>query len=362
MNLTSVSTRRGVGRAITDRVPSPKGEELDWSGLLDEFCIRVMLAERAGVEVEDVGERPDSIVPKWAFEPFVPHGSYGIVYGPGGLGKSILAVLLAVSVQSGRVLLGGLEPNVFGRVLYLDWETTAEEVDRRVKAVCKGAGVPPTSLKYRRGGGRTLADQVESIARQVDRDEVRFLVVDSATKAIGTSGEGPIEDAANRFSSALDAIGISALVIDHIPKPKPGERRPRGGGPIGSVMKTNWARASWEMREARQTGEDQVVHLALYHDKTNTTHKRKPIGYSMTWTDEGIRWEKEEITREELVENLTVNDRIDRLLSDHPHTVKELATELDMAENQIRTELNRHKSRYVNLGAKGWGRLAGGVG
>jgi hypothetical protein len=361
MNLTSVTTRLTVGKAIARRIPSPQGEELDWPGLLDEFCIRVMLADRAGVDAEDVGTKPESIVPRWAFEPFIPYGSYGIVYGLGGLGKSIFAALVAVTVQSGRILVPGLEPGLFGPVLYLDWEATGDEMDRRVKALCKGAGIAPVSLRYRRGAGRTLADQVEPIARLADKMEAVLIIVDSATKAIGTSGEGPIEDAANRFSSALDAIGRSTLVIDHVPKPKPGERRPRGAGPIGSVMKTNWARASWEMREARPNNGEETVHLALFHDKTNTTWRRKPIGLAMTWTEDAITWAREDITDESLTEGLTINERIERLLSDHPRTVKELAAELDASESHVRTELSRHKKLYVNLGTIGWGLAAVGV-
>lgn len=360
MNLTSVQTRRAVGKAISERVPSPDDEKLDWPGLLDEFCIRVMLADRAGVDIEDVGNRPDSIAPKWAFEPFVPHGSYGILYGPGGLGKSAMAVALGISVQTGAEIIPGLSPGVVGPVLYLDWETTADDVDGRVKLVCQGAGIEPVALKYRRGAGRTLADQVEAIARHADKIDAVFLIVDSATLAVGTSGEGPIEDAANRFKSALDAIGRSALVIDHIPKPKPGERRPRGAGPIGSVMKSNWARASWEMREARiEEADEGIAHLALFHEKKNTTHRRRPIGLAMHWTSEGITWKREDITDESLTEGLTVHERLQKLLHSHPLTTKELATELDVTEAHVRTEIKRHSKSYVDLGVRGWGLAAG---
>jgi hypothetical protein len=360
-NVTSAATRKTVGLAIKSRVPSPEGEELDWPGLVDEFCIRVMLADRAGVDTEEVGQRPDSIVPRWAFEPFVPHGSYGLLYGPGGLGKSILALLLCVSVAQGRELVEGFAPSIKGPVLYLDWEATADELDRRIKAVCRGLGTEPPAIRYRRGAGRTLADQVEAIARQVATMGAVFIVVDSATKAIGTSGEGPIEDAANRFASALDAIGASALVIDHIPKPKPGERRPRGAGPIGSVMKTNWARASWELREARPKEDDEdTVHLALFHDKTNTTYRRRPIGLAMTWNDEtGITWEREDITDETLTENFSLRERIERLLARHPMTPKEIAEEIGEPANKVRSELSRGKG-FVNLGVKGWALAAGG--
>jgi hypothetical protein len=358
--ISSQSTRRSLGKTLSDKVPSPENEKLDWFGLYDQFCTLVMLTEREGYPGEDVGERPDRIGPRLLLDPLVPYETHSILFGDGGVGKSILAVAAAVTTRTGREIIPGLVPSLTGPVLYLNWETGPDDIDERVKAVCRGAHISPVSIRHISGRGKTLASQAEAFARIADDVGAVLLIVDSLGKAIGTSGEGPIEDAANRFSSSLDEIGRSALCIDHVTKSAAAD--PSGAGkPIGSGMKSNWARATWEMRQAKIPDSDGTAHVALYHRKHNTTPKHAPIGLSMSWADGSVSWINESITDSDLSRGLSLAERMTQLLSVHPLRPKEIAEELDAPEGSVRVELSRRKDRFVKIETGDWAVLSTAV-
>ena len=190
------------------------------------------------------------------------------------------------------------------------------------------------------GGGRPLAQRVESIARIVEKTGAVLLVIDSNGKAIGTSGEGPIEDAANRFASALDEIGRSALCIDHVSKA--GAATNGGAGkPYGSTMKSNWARATWEMTQAGKS-ENGETHLVLHHRKHNTTLEHSPIGLVMRWDRGAVTWESEDVTTDALAYGASIADRIAAVLAEHPYRVFEIAQRVGTTDGAVRAVLSRH--------------------
>ncbi len=72
-----------------------------------------------------------------------------LLYGDGGVAKSLLALALALAVAGGSSTWLGREVEN-GPVLYLDFELDAEEQARRVNQLCRGAGLsrPPDGLLY----------------------------------------------------------------------------------------------------------------------------------------------------------------------------------------------------------------------
>ena len=348
--LSSSTARRSFGKMLNDKVPSDP--PLDWFGMYDEFCTLVMLADREGRPADEVGTLVGTTDHGLLLEPILPLGVHSILFGDGGLGKSILAVAAAVSVETGREIIPGFRPQHTGPVLYLNWETTKEDIDQRVKAVCAGAGIEPVRMYHLSGGGRPLAQRIEAVARVIDKTGAVMLVVDSNGKAIGTSGEGPIEDAANRFASALDELGRSTLCIDHVSKA--GAATHGGAGKAyGSTMKTNWARATWEMTQAGRSEEGET-HLVLHHRKHNTTSEHQPIGLLMRWDRGAVTWEPEEVTDDALAYGASVADRISAVLAEHPYRVKEIATRIGSTENAVRAILSRHRNRFTRLDTGDW--------
>ncbi len=349
--LTSSTARRTLGKILADKIPTDP--QIDWGSMYDEFCTSVMVADRAGVEPDVVGRMPDSAVHGLLLEPLVPLGVHSILFGPGGLGKSILATGISVSVQTGREIVPGLVPLVQGPVLYLNWETNREDIDVRVKAVCAGAGIQPVEMYHLSGGGKPLAQRVDHIARVIDKIGAVMLVVDSSGKAIGTSGEGPIEDAANRFASALDELGRTALCIDHVSKAG-AEQQGGARNPYGSVMKTNWARATWEMTQARPP-EDGETHLVLHHRKHNTTAEHSPIGLLMRWDRGAVTWETDDVSEATsgLAYGESLADQIASALAEHPLRPVEISRKTGISDNMVRSILSRNR-RFTKVPTGDW--------
>ena len=349
-NLSSSTSRKSLGGTLEKKVPSDP--PIDWFGMYDEFCTMVMLADRAGSPPDVVGDLADTGVHRLLFNPLVPLGVHSILFGDGGLGKSILAIAASVSIQTGREIIEGFVPEETGPVLYLNWETSKEDIDQRVKAVCKGAGIKPVTMYHVYGNGRPLAQRVEAVARIVDQTGAVMLVVDSSGKAIGTSGEGPIEDAANRFASALDEIGRTTLCIDHVSKA--GAQTHGGAGkPYGSTMKTNWARATWELTQASEP-DDAGAHLVLHHRKHNTTSEHSPIGLRMIWEDGSVRWEQEAVNPSALAYGGTLVERIEAPLAGHPLRPMEIAQRIGSKDNIVRAVLSSNKERFTRLDSGDW--------
>lgn len=350
-NLSSGASRRSMGKTLEDKIPSdPK---LDWFGMYDEFCTAVMLADRKGSPADEVGDMPESsAIHRLLLSPLIPMGVHSILFGPGGLGKSIMAVAAAVSVETGKEVIPGFYPQETGPALYLNYETTREDIDLRVKAVCAGAGIKPVRMFHMAGGGRPLYTRVEAVARVIEQTGAVLLIIDSSGKAIGTTGEGPVEDGANRFATALDELARSTLCIDHISKASMGGI---SSGPYGSVMKSNWARATWELSQASRPDDDGTSHLVLHHRKHNTTAEHAPIALAMHWEGNAVTWTPDEMDEAAMRSTgSSTYERIIATLGDHPLRVKEIAAQIGTTEGTVRTEINRHKDRFRHLETNDW--------
>lgn len=356
-NLTAPSTRKTVARILSERAPAQAGEELDWLGFLEEFAQRVLTAERQGAPFEDVGTRPQRIDAGLLLDPLMPAKKATILFGDGGAGKSFLAVAIAVSVATGREIVPGFLPRFRTPVLYLDWETDPDDMDGRVKAVCCGAGVDPVSIRYRICA-RPLADQVEEVGRAVDQHEIGLVIVDSVGLAAGTSSEGSdAAESALRLFTAIRALGVTTLCIDHVAKAA-GAQQGGAGKPYGSTYKVNLARSVWEMRRAKAPG-DERTHVALYHRKANTMALHRAIGLVIDFASDNVRFDREEISDDDLTSAMSAPERIAALLAEHPLRVKEIAERAEMTESAVRTYLSRGKgSRFTKLETGDWGLLA----
>ncbi len=351
-NITAVTSRSTTGKYIVARVPSAPADELDWTGYLERLCHHVMTSERQGEPVRDVGAQPIEVETVPLIYPLLPAGKATVLFGDGGTGKSYMAVAMAVSVKTGREVIPGLHPNVMGEVLYLDWETDADDMNMRIRNVCAGLDIEPVNIRYR-SCSRVLSDIVESVMVEVAARDVVLVVIDSAALAMGGAAHESADpaDAVVRFYSALREVGVTTLIIDHVAKSG------TSGKPYGSTYKHNLARATWELRQSKTTDE-QVAHLGLFHRKHNTSRKYDAMGYSMEWDEEGrsVRWFREELNEGDLTEGLTNAERIRMALLEHPKRTKEIAEELDISEVVCRVELNRGRKagRFIRLDTSDW--------
>ena len=104
-----------------------------------------------------------------------------MIFGDGGVGKSMVALWLSTMVTEGMQEPFECNP---GNVLYLDWEMEAEETQGRLGRIAEGMGLPtPPRVFYRRCAGR-LVDDVEWLAETVQSKGIDLVVVDSAVPSV----------------------------------------------------------------------------------------------------------------------------------------------------------------------------------
>ena len=282
-NLSSSTTRTSLAKALEARTP---GMDMDWLHGLEVICQGTMVAEEAGQPYEELGVKPITRTTSgYALEPVVPGNVAAMLYGPGGSGKSVIALAGAMSIQEGREIIPGLAPMTKGNVLYLDWETDAYVIHERIQAIAAGAGFTPSELTYRRCI-RPLADEAEEIAAAVAERQIVYMVIDSAGMAMGTGGEyGDSNESTLRLFDAIRHIGITAQIIDHVSKQeyRNGKGKTVGLLPYGSIYKVNLSRSAWEIRN-ETTEDDAKARIALVHTKANDSRLHPQLNVEIEWT------------------------------------------------------------------------------
>jgi hypothetical protein len=358
-NLSSDTARKTIAKALNERAPAAG---IDWLLLLDEFCTRVLAAEQAGEPVIMVGALPRPVGIIWRLEPLLPAGKPVVLYGEGGTGKSTLAAMVAVSVETGVTIVDGFIPHQ-APVLYLDWEADRDEINDRIRGVAIGANIPHVVQVRYRGCAGPLADQAEEIAGLVAEIGAGLVIVDSIGLAAGTSSDGAdAAESALRMFSAFRLIssaraGCSVLAIDHVSKNET-EQTHRAARPYGSIYKVNLARAMFEVRRLEDEREASST-IGLYNTKSNVRALIPPIALRLDYDEGG------EIRYERLAEMPTtaaegeVADVIAAYLAAGPRTVREIAKHVKRTDGVVRSILNRFRDdkpnpRFRNTGVMGW--------
>jgi RecA-family ATPase len=112
---------------------------------------------------------------RYLVEGIVPESYPTMIYGDGGVAKSMLALSLGLGVASdaGTWLGHKIEP---GGVLYLDFELDAAEQNRRVSRLVNAEGLdkPPSLLRYMSAVGVRARDAFEDAFAECKEHDVRL--------------------------------------------------------------------------------------------------------------------------------------------------------------------------------------------
>ena len=217
-NVLSTSTRTALANALDKRTP---GFDLDWFDGLEWLCQHVIIGEEQGENIDEVGmDAPTPPNDRWCVEPLIMKGRPALLFGPGGVGKSLIALTCGLSVAYGREIIPGVPPAVHGPVLYLDWETTKDVINDRIQNIAAGHHFIPTSQSiYYRHCVRPLATDAEELSAIVAAKGIVLVIVDSSAYAMGAQGEyGDANESILRMHEALRIIGVTSLIVDHVNK------------------------------------------------------------------------------------------------------------------------------------------------
>ncbi len=199
----AASIRAAGGRIAIVELPGlpVKGDVIDWSGTADDLRALVAATLARGARpiaaTPYLWRDPATIPPRpWVFGRWFLRGTATAVIAPGGIGKTTLLDTTALSLVTGRAVLG---KSVWGgakRVWLWNLEDDLEERSRSIQAAAKHHGVTPDDL-----AGRLFVDSA------MDGSGLCTAVEDGA----GFRLIVPVYEA---ITAELIARGIDVLIVD----------------------------------------------------------------------------------------------------------------------------------------------------
>jgi hypothetical protein len=272
-----------------------------------------------------------------------------LLYGDGGVAKSLLALALAVAVAggSGKWLGRGVESCP---VLYVDFELDAEEQARRVHQLCRGQELdtPPENLLYMSALGHAAGEAFASALEACIEHSVGLMVVDSLGPALQGDAEAA-RDVIGFFQKSIEPLraeGIAILIIDHQSRLQAGQSY-QSKGAFGSVFKTNLARSVIQA-QATERGEGTLT-VRLRQKKHNFGPLAEPFGVKLSFTEEVVSLEAVELDASELAEEATLNatDRVKLALENGPAYPWDIAEHTGLAVKTVKNVLTGLRKQEV---------------
>lgn len=356
VNLSSGRDRATFAGHIEERL---RIEGLSWRNVVDAFCIEVERRDEEADPAVWIGQLPAPIDGGWLVEGILERGQNNNLVGDGAVGKSWVALALAVSVTTGLEVLPGYAPHLRGNALYVDYETDQDTLNARIQQIARGLGIEPPLIRYLRLD-QPFADATERIMAECQEHGVVLVIIDSVEAAMaGSVGAGaPSNEGPARMNRALRRIGTTTFLVDHI-SAEQASAKGLVTKAFGSIFKRNWVRLSFQLKQAREPTPDGLRHLGLFNIKRNNGREFAPVGLAWEINDEVCRWTREEIADTELEEMLPKAERIAAYLRrEGPGQPSTVAEALEISGATVRSILGRRIDLFEKNHHGLWGARA----
>jgi hypothetical protein len=215
-------------------------------------------------------------------ERLIPEGVVTTLYGDGGLGKSYVALYVAMLVALGRSFDGRAVTR--SPVMYVDGELDQAEICRRAYQVARGMGLQnlPNGFYYYTLDGKSITepDVKVRLAAEIEYARTPFIVLDSLTMSSygGDPKDAPDMIKVVKYLESLKVgdSAVTTLAIDHIVGTNPNSNQSQYRE-YGSVFKRNAVRSSIQVVKATGGG------LSLIHKKANFGPLQEPTNVVMSF-------------------------------------------------------------------------------
>ena len=309
-NFSSEVTRAKFARQLTQKFNQTIGTEVEWRDIFDYLSQEVQVRARAGDGFVEVFPDQNTPSPEQLIEGIIYKHVQNIIFGEKGVSKSTVAYLLGMCVTLPWVdnPFSLSVPSESIKTLVLDWETDESIFRYYVSRLQKGMDIPYCSLYYRRCT-LPLADDVEAIQKHMETTGARFLIIDSLGAAAGGErGELTGSEAALLFNSALRKLKCTSLAIAQTAKGDGSNGKKKTI--FGSTYFTYYARNIFELC-ANEDNYGDVQHLGLLHRECNLGRRLPPMGFSITFQENGgISVERETFSISEFAQKVSAATRI----------------------------------------------------
>lgn len=331
-NCSSLRARTERAKHLHER---GRADDLDWIGLLEELCLRVLATEEEGetelpLEQVPLSANHDSELLAGGMP--LLRRLPSIWFGDGGAAKSYLALYAAADLaQRGE------------RVLYLDWEFSGEEHRQRLHRLVGPQPGLHEHLFYRRCD-RPLARDTMRIREIVVKRKITFIICDSLGFAADSTPEGA-EAATNYFRAFREFGPVGSLHLAHKSKAEDSERQP-----FGSVFWSNGARNIWFLKRDDTYRDKDVAPIGFYHRKSNTGPLKQDFAMVAKFIGADTVITSDAITNyPTLCEKLGVADRVvaELKINDASMSKDELQEALGLTDAKGRDSLRKALERGV---------------
>jgi len=308
-NLSSAQARESAVKRLRSRKEAAIWRDgntyaLRWPDMVEQAFPAVIDSFREGSATlnatKDVKEEAEVL---YAIERLLPLNQTAAIYCDGGLGKSWLALLIAILIALGI----DHQPFKIGRTipargvpsLYLDWEVEEVEFRRRIGWIVRGLCIahgwesPWTEerllasldarLWYRRMS-RAIHQDVSRVKHDIDKLGIGFVAIDSIVPASG-GNPNDAEVASAAMNAIRDLYPATRLILAHISKGAANDTKDNGkdAGIFGSAFYRNLARSLWEFKADSDRGQYQV---GLVNRKQNVGMLQEPFGLSYRFDED----------------------------------------------------------------------------
>ena len=338
VTLLSIQSKQTMARSLASRDNS-----IDWGMVIEQFCYSIEEKERTG-EKESILTRIDVLSrEKYLIDPLIELNNVSVIFGEPGSGKSWFALYLALLADE------GLSTNNLtvapSNVLYLDWETSRDELRARMTMLRNGLGREGDGSVWYRAQHMAVGKDKRRIMEMILEHDINFVIVDS----VGAASSGEVDSA----NSALDIFGelrsmgedggVTALCIDHVNK---------SGDWFGSIFKLAEARRVFHARRAEQQTDNNSISFGLFNVKSNNGPLISPLGFEISFpSPDNVIIGKQSIQDTSLEEHLSIQSRIVNLFKkiNGTMTPAEIAEELGKNSGHISKELSMGNKKYPPL-------------
>lgn len=336
-NLSSARARSERARLLCERADT---HDLDWIGLVEEFCQRVLQADRDGLPAVDLRTLSKPIAEDDLCVAGVKllRRHPAILFGDGGAAKSYLGLYIA-----------GLMAELGMRVALFDWELAGE--DHRVRLERLFADRMPRIIYAR--CDRPLVYESDRLRRIVREHEIEYCLYDSV--AFACDGAPESAEVAGRYFRAVRRIGPGSLHIAHVSKGENSDQKP-----FGSAFWHNGARTTWFAKVADDDPNSEVLNLGLFNRKANLGRLQMPIGFAISFSGDRTTFRRTEVSdHPDLASKLPVKQRMVAVLRTGALLPAEIADQIGADIETVKRTARRHKKTFIALADRKFALLEG---
>jgi DNA-binding transcriptional ArsR family regulator len=291
--------------------------------------------------------RPAPPPREFVISELVPRYHPTTLYGWGGTAKSVLAVLLGLSVAGRRDEFLGRPIEVHGPVLYLDFELDVDEQHRRVMQLACGLNMQvPEAFKYTSTLGFRTHEAVEFALGVCNEHDVVLAVLDSLGPAMvgDMVAARDVIEFHNCYIAPFKALGVTPILVDHQARQQGGEGY-QSKGAFGSAYKEHLSRSMIQVEAGDRSADDSVLNVRLRHKKTNFSALAEPFDVSLSFSDEMIVAKTRELSPADRAgeSSLNADERVVAALEDGPAYPDEIAETTGLARSTVKNKINALK-------------------